>query len=317
MITVLCLLSLLSIISATIVTLSQSSLALTYAFTDYEKTMLISDGAASRIYWLIAYDRILHPERIIAVDKSESAGEYIADGTEHIIDYYGCPVSFTISDMMSGIDISGFNPSGNFDKNTNGTVPDENDQQLITFKNRLMDYIDIDSLTRLDGMEKNDYLSLEIYNLPRNNRLQYREEILYIPGSKNYFPIDEFGRLSSARIVIPQQISYSNPNTQINIFNMDGEQISSKFKTSEDETKLILEAINLWQKSKIPLRDSLPLEVFSKIKDTSSVRESGFYSITIKAASQNNRQGRMLSVSMYVSPLISPQGISVYEWTFY
>ena len=325
MIVVLSLLLLISLMTSAIVTISLTSAAQTSAFTEFEKSMLLAEGASARIYWLILNDRILHPDRKLdtTADSGKNNGketekaEYLADGTEHHMNYYGCNLNFTISDMISGFDVSGFAPENNLQdlgKKDNSAI-EEIDPEFEIFKNRLMDYIDTDSLVRLYGMEKDDYRSLCFYNLPRNNKMQYREEILFIPDAKKFFNVDSYGRLSSIKVIVPQRIG--GGNQQLNIFAVDISIIKAKIKCSNEEAELIQKALELWKKDQTPLSDSLPLELITKLKQYFTFEESGLYNITIRVASNDANKGRMLSISMKITQSIAPEGITYFEWTYY
>lgn len=327
---VLSLLLLISLITSAIVTISLSSAAQTSAFTEFEKSMLMAEGASARIYWLILNDRILHPDRKLdttGAEKNNSGNtsgkeaekaEFLADGTERRMNYYGSNLIFTISDMMSGFDISGFAPENNLQGlgQKDDSAIEEVDPEFTIFKNRLMDYVDIDSLVRLNGMEKDEYRSLDLYNLPRNNKMQYREEIMFVPDAKKYFNIDSNGRLSSVKIIVPQR-SGGAGNQQLNIFAVDISIIKTKIKCSDEEAEQIQKALELWKKDQTPLSESLPLELITKLKQYFTFEESGLYNITIRAAANDANKGRMLSISMKITQSIAPEGISYFEWTFY
>lgn len=341
---VLSLLLLISLITSTIVTISLTSSAQSSAFTEYEKSMLLAEGASARIYWLILNDRILHPNRdpgAITPDKNTAAAakagkndsdkendkpEFTADGTEHHISYYGYNITFVISDMMSGFDVSGFSPENNIKDAKNakdakdGTqtgkdAVEEVDPEFTIFQNRLQDYIDVDSLVRIDGMEKDEYRRLGLYNIPRNDKMQYREEILFVPDAKKYFTVDETGRLNTVRLIIPQRSA--GQNQLLNIFAVDASIIKAKLKCTDDELEQIQKALESWKKDQTPLNDSLPLALLTKLKQNFTFQESGFYNITIRASPNDTNQGRLLSISMKIMQSVAPDGISYYEWTYY
>lgn len=341
---VLSLLLLIALITSTIVTISLTSSAQSSAFTEYEKSMLLAEGASARIYWLILNDRILHPNRdpgAITIDnktdnkanpaknnsdKENGKPEFLADGTEHHISYYGYNITFVISDMMSGFDVSGFSPENNLNdaknlkktkegEQTENSAVEEVDPEFTIFQNRLRDYIDVDSLVRVDGMEKDEYKTLGLYNIPRNDKMQYREEVLFIPDAKKYFNPDEYGRLSTIKLILPQR--NAGQNQQLNIFAVDASIIKAKIKCTDNELEQIQKALESWKKDQIPLNDSLPLALLTKLKQNFTFQESGFYNITIRASTNDTNQGRLLSISMKIMQSITPDGISYYEWTYY
>lgn len=83
--------------------------------------------------------------------------------------------------------------------------PDRKELEILG--DRLQDYVDSDSLLKLNGMEKPEYLQQNLINLPRNRSMQYREEVLLIPGSETFFKPDGSGRLSSVRLIAPKGVS--------------------------------------------------------------------------------------------------------------
>jgi len=322
LITVLCLLLLVSMLTASIVTVSQTASAQIRTFAEQEKSMILAEGVVARIYWLILNDKMLHTDRNLDKGQGEEDDEterFIADGTEHIIDFDGIKVTFSINDMMSGFDVSGYSPGNDFNViETYLGIGKESTEELTTFKSRLLDYVDVDSLERLNGMENNDYKALGLYQLPRNSRMQYREEIMYIPGAREYFKVDDLGRLNSVKLILPAENAGGNyASRRFDGFSADKLMLMGKLKCTEDEALEILEAIALWKKEKIPLADSLDDDLLRRLKANFSFRESGFYNVIIKIAGQDNSQGRPLSISMQISPAISANGMTFYEWTFY
>lgn len=212
LVTALGILTVVSLLAASAVVLSQYAERDSYTFSCFTRSSYVAEGAANRIYWFILNDRKKYPQRNI--DNSDDSLQideerYLADGVpRQFEDYYGETIKYEIHDAVGGMDISGNMPQRELATLMNNLPEGSPDRkELEILGDRLQDYVDSDSLLKLNGMEKPEYLQQNLINLPRNRSMQYREEVLLIPGSETFFKPDGSGRLSSVRLIAPKGVS--------------------------------------------------------------------------------------------------------------
>ncbi|UDQ98426.1 hypothetical protein AAEX28_15815 [Lentisphaerota bacterium WC36G] len=65
------------------------------------------------------------------------------------------------------------------------------------------DYTDLDDYVSINGAEHAKYAAIEL-NLPRNSRMIFRSEVLFIPQLRQYFEADNDGRLTMVKMISPK-----------------------------------------------------------------------------------------------------------------
>ncbi len=319
LISVLCLIFTAGLLTASMLALSQSGTFTVHTHVELQRTMLVAEGAATRIQYLLAADRNLNPDdRIGEVDYSTfEYDRYMADGVEHTIDYYGEEISFTINDAVSGWDMS----SANYEKVLKSIAGQEDagdDLVQLTeeVSHRLGDYLDSDDNIRDYGMEITDYEDSDAAPLPRNGEMQFREELLFIEGFTELFPLDENGRLSNIRLIPPEGTGVLDGS--INLFTATREMIDLQCDLSEDELDTVMDALDRWKVDKEMLSDTLDEELLNKLKSKFSTTESGAYTIMLYPSKESPRAFRKLVFSYDGFEVDGPeeQKIRYLEWNF-
>ncbi len=318
LIAVLCFIVLVALITASAVTISQIGNYTSRTFTDRSLSAYLAEGAAARIQWMILADKRKYTNRILGeTDYSAELEErYLADGVVHKMDYYGNLVEVTIYDMATGYDISDENPAKGLEsyKSTLYDDPDKRDF-FAGFMDCLKDYVDADDFPQLKGMEKDDYSKKGLYPLPRNAKLQFREEIMLVPGFEKFFSPDASGRLSSFRIIPPQNLPKIGQNSSF--FSASREYLMSKGSLSSDQADKVIAARELWKNERVPLSQNLDPKTLAMLKGGFSFSESGAFTIVVNASPGLNRVRRTLAVSMQIPANISLPGIRYYEYILY
>jgi len=318
LIVVLALIALASVLAASSVATSRKSRHLTASIAQKTYSAYFSEGAAARIQWLILNDRNMFPERSLGGERLDMEKErYNADGTIREMDYYGVAIKYRILDAASGIDISG---SGNqARKNLETLKPSDDDQEKADryriFMNRFEDYIDANDLIRIDGMEFEEYRDIGIYPLPRNNQMEFKEEILLIPGSTEFFGADAGGKLSGVRTIAPKGMPKIPGQTSF--FNASKDMVMSYTGMESEDADLVLEAREEWFSTGRQLSDSLEPGKYTMLKSKFSFNESGVYSIEIDSSPNADRAGKKLFLAVRIANQISNPGIRYYEWMSY
>lgn len=315
LIAVLCMILVVSILVASAVAMSQYAAFESSTFSGFTRSFYIAEGAASRVRWLLLADRRKHPKRSLESLETElDDGErYLANNVIHHLDYYGRKISFQIEDMIAGIDISSSSPDTNLRNFFKQDATQPSDPDFLMFCSKLHDYADRNDLLSINGMEKGGYQKDELYNLPRNNKLQFAQEIMYIPGFDEYFVPDKYGRISMFRIITPKKLSKARGRP--NLFSSPLELIQSKCKLSDREMEQVKEALSKWQTENIPLTDSLEPGLKTKLLTQFSTMESGYYTLIINTASKSD-PGTTLICSFHYSSN-TKTNFQYHQFTFY
>jgi hypothetical protein len=316
LIAVLCTILVVSLLVASAVAISQYTAFESSTFSGISRSFYIAEGAASRVRWLLMSDRRKYPNRKLdSLDTELDENErFLANSVIHNLDYYGDKVSFQIEDASSGIDISRGAP----DINLRNLFKDEDDMgedpEFSKFCSKVHDYADSDDLISINGLEKKGYLEeYELHNLPRNNKLQFTQEIMYVPGLGNYFSPDEYGRMTSFQLIPPEKSTnkYGRPS----LFSSPVSLIKNKCKLSDDETEEVKQALEKWRNESIPLEESLIPGLKARLLTYFSTVESGSYTLVIKTASKNS-PGTTLVCSFYYNPG-AKSTFEYHQFTFY
>lgn len=288
---------------------------------EQQRSMITAEGVAQRVQWLISADRYLHgSETLGETDYEEYEYErFIADGTPHVLDYYGQAVKVVIEDARQGRRMDGNEYRRSLDSLKVGMADEEDYLELVdNLKDKITDYIDTNDDVSNEGMEESDYEAEEMKPLPRNGALQFREELLYIPGFRELFPVDKDGLLSSVRLIPPENTVTISGNPSLltatrqeimNYCNID----------DESELEAIMEAVKEWKTEKIPLSDgSLDPLLLGRLNNLSR-RESGIYTVRISADESYRRPFKRLIFSFQASPVAGPSDkiIQYLQWMFY
>lgn len=319
LISVLCLIFTAGILTAATLALSQSGTLSIASHVELQRSMLIAEGVANRIQYLMAADRNLNPDdKPGEVDYTTyEYDRFLADGVEHTLDYYGEEVKFTVTDAVSGWDMgsSGYEAvlklfAGQED------ASDELIDTVNELTHRIADYIDSDDDIRDYGQEVTDYEERNARPLPRNGAMQFREELLYIEGFTELFPVDENGRLSNIRLIPPEDMG--NLSGTESLFSATRESIDLKCDLSEDELDTVMDALDKWRIDKELLSDSLDEELLSKLKAQFSTVESGAYTVLISSPDEKPRPFRKLVFSYNGFEVSGPEDQTVHylEWNF-
>ncbi|MBR2720302.1 MAG: general secretion pathway protein GspK, partial [Lentisphaeria bacterium] len=286
LISVLCLIFTAGILTAATLAISQSGTFSIAAHVELQRSMLVAEGVANRIQFLLAADRDMNPDdKPGEVDYTTFEHDrYMADGVKHTIEYHGEEVSFTVHDTVKGWDMSRTNFQKVLDMIANQDDAGDDVVDLVNqVSHRLGDYLDTDDDIKEYGQEATDYEDQLKKPLPRNADMQFREELLYIEGFTELFPLDKNGRLSSIRLIPPENTSSLSGTP--GLFAATREMIELECDLSEDELDTVMDALDRWKNEQELLSDTLDEELLAKIKSKFSTVESGAYTVEISSPS--------------------------------
>ncbi len=318
LITVLCFVVLVAMVTASAVTISQISNYTSRTFTDRSVSAYLAEGAAARVQWLLMADKRKFTSRVLGETEydREEQERFLADGTLHKVDYYGTEIDVTIFDMSSVYDISDDNPGKQLELQKAAFSDNTELQEAFSaFIDCVKDYVDKDDFLQIKGMEKSAYTAKGLYPLPRNGKMQFREEIMLIPGFGKFYQPDSYGRISSFRVIPPPnmpKIAQGN-----DFFSASREQIMNRCAFSSEQADKVIQARDRWKNERSPLNQSLDLGLLATLKSRFSFKESGFFTILVEASPGKNRAKRILAASIQIGNQIAAPGIRYYEWVSY
>ncbi len=317
----LCLLFTAGLLTSAVVALSQLNTIDVLSGIDYARSRYVAEGAANRIQWLITADRYTYTDNQIGelTYSDYDTDRYLPDGVKHTIDYYGTPVEFVIEDTVSGMNINDLSNEFSYLKlaaEEDTTYSDE----LDTLANRYTDYTDDgDETADSDSYEAADYEDdLNAYPLPRNAALQYREEMLYIPGFRELFPPDADGRLTAFMLLPPINMTISN-TSKPSIMTATKEQIMGRANLTEEQADTVLEAILLYKTENKLVSDILEATVLEAVQQNFLWTESENYTVKILRSAPKGRSSCRLVFSFTAFDAAGPDEdiVEFLEYFFY
>ena len=161
-------------------------------------------------------------------------------------------------------------------------------------------------------MESQHYRSAGVPVLPRNRPLQFREELLWLPGAGKLYPPSENGVLDAIRLIPPEKLRALTGRP--NLYATPAAVIAERCALTAEESEQLRNALELWRKKRLPLAESLPPGLAGKLEMNFSTRESGAYTIQADASSPEN-PGVRLRVT--VRPVTGSRSFEYYEFFSY
>ena len=307
LVSTLALLVVLSLLIASAVALSQYLTAEIDTFDNINRAFYTSESAINRAIVLLTQDRAKHTNRSLGSPSSsiDEQERFLADGRIHIFDIYGSKVSVQIFDAVRGIDVSGNNPARQL---SFATTDSDNKEQQEKLSNRLNDYVDADDLVRLGSLEAIGYESRNLFNLPRNRALQFKEELRWIPGFKEHYPITEDGYWSCFRLIAPDKLRMLSGRP--NLYSTPQAVLIERCAFNQRDAELLKNAFEQWQVEGKDLAQTLPPTLYARLKSYFSTMESGVY--TIRVSGTKDFPGSRMAATLLIDT--SKMKLEFYEY---
>jgi len=323
LIMVMMLLLLSGLLVASLVALSQLDDCLTALDRDRATAAYLAESAVARTLWLLRYDCATYPTRDLGVDDPLADPEkerFLADGRPHRLELPGGVAEVAIRDLVSGLDISGVAPDQALKRSPEDAEfadDDERYQRYTDFLAAVKDYVDPDDMTQLvGGCEADDYAKDGRRPLPRNGPFQYREELLWVRGATEFFKVGEDGRMEGV-MVLPPTSRMPVPKGNPSFFSASRDQLLKHGGFSAEDADKILDARKRWLAGEGRLEDLLDPAQLATLRQRFSFRESGYYTLMIKADTGPDTAPRILNCSLQFSgQLAATETIRYYEWLF-
>jgi hypothetical protein len=283
------------------------------------RSRYVAEGAANRIRFLIEADR----QVFTAVSGEETIYEdyehdrYLPDGIDHELLYYGTPVKFRILNGNAGVNMG----TGSYTSSIGRLASTEEEENNYTIaldvlSSQIADYVDSDDESNGDGLEREQFEDMNIKNLPRNSAIQFREELLWLPGAVNVLPLDRDGRLTFVRLM---SVSGGQSNAKPDLYTANYTTLRTIGMLDEEKAAEICRALEIWRRDRTPLADQIDALDLLPLKNLFSWDPSDNYTIVIDHAAPENRPSGKLSVTFTASGIAGPaDGIVRYlDWMRY
>lgn len=297
LVSVLALVATCSIIAATISLLSSIHTVEIDTHCKRSLSRYTAESAMNRIIWLTAADKQLFSDSTPGATDYDSYDHdrYVPDSVEHIMEYRGAVIKFTIEDACTGLNPTSLQ-SGLLNLQRNRETDTAISDALADIMDIAADYSDSDDTVSAAGMESDDYDFAGFAPLPRNNEPQFREELLWLEGSERVFPIDRYGRLSS---VMTLAAAYTYGDNQLpHLYTATYTELITTGTLTPQEACTVLEALERWKKYREPLEDTLDGTLYSSLQNTFRRNNSGMIRITITHAAPEEMPSVRLSTTL-------------------
>ena len=321
LIAVLALLSSVSLLVMSMVVYSQLS---TYGIrndTDALRSRYIAEGAMNRIIFLLAADNNEYKTTSLEnFDYSEYEEErFIPDGRLRELDYYGTIVKYRIENGAGGISITPNNINTALNNLTRVRQSNEEDlsDAVTIFRTRFSDYVDTNDLVGDDGMENEEYSELEENSpLPRNNTLQFREELYYIPDGIKFFPVDRNGRMT---LINPLTISSGNRRSKPDLFQANYALLTNYANLSSEDALETLKTIKSYKQEPFILAEEFDPLLLQTLRNYFSITNSGCYRVTIENAAGGSAGSVRMDATFDNPGITGSEGktVTFYDWLIY
>lgn len=285
--------------------------------TQLGESVYRNESALNRTIWLLLNDRLQYPDRSLK-PKSDALLEserFQADGLPRVFELDGTPVEVIIRDMNRGLNLAGANPAAAFAHLTARLERNpERRRELDSFRDKLLDYVDSDELLRPEGWERGDYEAAGAAPLPRNGPLQFREEVLWIPGAEPLIRPDGNGILSDLNLIPPRGLPFAAGKPHF--FSVSPELIAEKCDFTDRELEIVTACRRRIAAREIAAEEAFaPYPLFYEtLKKNFAFAESPCYTVEIRIAPETQLPGRALSASFRATLGSGEEAIQFYQY---
>lgn len=234
-----------------------------------------AESAADHGFWMHLTDRRLFSNRKLgdSIDARLSVTDFepwMMDRRPHPVFEDSCEVYLLTVDRGFRVD----RPEAL--KDTVDPEDTERVEVINRFLDVLGDYVDKDDFRKLYGLERDDYEAAGLPMLPRNNAMQFREEIYWL---ENWTEVITDG----VTIIPPRGKSFLATATKPSFFSSSDGYIQSLLSLHDSELDEIRAAREQWAEHGTPLNESLSPDLFLQIQSNFSFVEPNVALITVSA----------------------------------
>lgn len=163
-------------------------------------------------------------------------------------------------------------------------------EEISAFIDVLNDYTDIDDMKKLNGWEADDYAAEGTPTLPRNNAMQFREELYWLPNWRNCV-------VGEVTIIPPKNITYTMGKTKPSFFSASEDYIKNALNLTDSDWEAIEHARDEWANHGTPLEESLEAALYQTILGSFDFNEADLAAIS---AVTRSRQDPLVRLHFHV-----------------
>lgn len=285
-----------------------------------------AESAANRAFLFYLRDRRRNPNRSAGTHQQmadEADERWRADAATHEMTIDSRPVTVRLTDANVGIDVAGTDAPRNLKRYlTANEDVFEKVVEIERFVDIARDYIDGGNrdAVHLKGMERAQYEAIGLPHLPRNGPLQYRTEVLWMPGAPEMFPriadifVDDTAFLDGYfRLIPPRGLSFPHGGRP-NFFASTNRWLQQHGDFSDAEMEQIITAKHEYRETNAALTAYLPPALLTRLRNLVSLQESGITTFTVTASSENRQIKRSLRLTRDCrSPAVVARGHRLFQ----
>jgi len=317
LIAVLVLLMTVSLLAMSMAALSQLATLGTRGDADRLRSAYLAEGALNRAIWLTAADRVLYgatnPANVAYEDFDDE--RFLADGVDREMDYYGVTVRYRILPGAGGVTVTGSSAADALNQLLSVKTASDGDlaEDVRRFSAKVQDYADSNDLLTEDGMEEGDYEEQGMRPLPRNNNIQYREELWWIPDAVRFFPPDRDGRLTLVNpLTLPSTVR------QVSLYTANYALLTNYGNLESDDAREVLRTLKEFRRTREPLSETLDPLLWSNLTSRFTTQDNGIFRIVIENALPDSVGGSYrLDATLALPDLRAGGTVTYYDWMRY
>lgn len=282
-----------------------------------------AEGALNRVMWLLAADNhVYNTTDLSSFDYSEFEEErYLPDGRMHEMDYHGTTVRYRIENGQGGVPIDqNISTALNYLIGQRSTDDEELRDARDIFIDRVNDYIDTDDQPgENEGMEYEDYEEFdEDTQLPRDDVMQFREELWYIPDAVKFFPPDRHGRMSW---VNPLGMGGNMRNYKPDLFQAGYSLLTNYANLSHEDAMETIHTIKSYKLDAEPtmLSETFDPTLLASLRNRFTIANSGCYRVTIENAAGGTAPSVRMDATFFDPGIETGEDVVIlfYDWLIY
>ncbi len=238
-----------------------------------------AESAADMTFWMHLTDRRLFSNRRLGqreddeLRSSQDFPPWMLDRRPHLFD--NGLVTTWLSSAEEGFKV------GEPDSLKNNISIDDSDllEEVNVFLDILGDYIDVDDLHKLNGMEADHYAADGFPTLPRNAAMEFKAEVYWLPGWRKVIP----GEIA---VVPPPGLSFptTSRNARPSFFSASDENIRRLLDLTDSELEEIQQARKQWEEEGTALEDALSTELWSRVLGAFNFTETNLAQVSARAS---------------------------------
>lgn len=231
-----------------------------------------AEAAADTGFWMLLTDRRLFANRKLgqSLEAREAVSDFepwMVDRRAHAFDDDTCHVYLQAAEQAFIVTKP--------DALKDNVDPDDQEKldEISEFIDVLNDYTDRDDLKKLYGKEVDEYAADGFPTLPRNNAMQFREELYWLPNWQNCV-------VGEVTVIPPRNINYVMGKNKPSFFSASEDYVKQILDLGDAEWDAIEQAREEWASNGTPLEESLDAALYQTIMGAFDFNEADLAAIS-------------------------------------